>query len=57
MGTDCLDRLPEDVADRRLGVEFVPREAKLAKALDVFSLAREASERLLLLCVRLVELE
>jgi hypothetical protein len=52
-----LDRLPDEVAERRLGVELVPREAKLAKALDVFSRASDASDRLLLLCVRLVELE
>lgn len=54
---DCFDRLPDDVAERRLGVEFVPREAKLARALDVFSRASEANDRLLLLGVRLVELE
>ena len=49
MDVDCFDRLPEDVAERRLGVEVVPMEAKFAKAFDVFSLANDASERLLLL--------
>jgi hypothetical protein len=53
---DCLDRLPDEV-ERRLGVELVPREAKLAKALEVFSRASDANDRLLLLWVRLVELE
>jgi hypothetical protein len=47
--TDFLPRLPEDVAERRLGVDVVPMEAKLAKALEVFSLASVASERRLLL--------
>ena len=56
MDVECLDRLPEDVAERRLGVEDVPIEAKFAKAFDVFSLANDASERLLLLRVMLVEL-
>ena len=46
---DCLERLPEDVAERRLGEVPVPREAKLAKALEVFSRASEARERRLLL--------
>lgn len=55
--TECLDKLPDEVADRRLGVELVPRAARLAKAFEVFSRAREARERLLLLWVRLVELE
>ena len=55
--TNCLDRLPDDVAERRLGVELVPSEARLAKALDVFSRASDARDLLLLLCVRLVELE
>lgn len=53
---DCLERLPDEVAERRLGVDVVPMEVKLAKALDVLSLAKEASERLLLLVARLVEL-
>ena len=54
---DCFDRLPVEVADRKLGVEPVPKDARLAKALDVFSRASDASDRLLLLWVRLVELE
>lgn len=50
-----LDRLPDDVAERRLGDEAVPKEAKLAKALEVFSRASDARERRLLLAVRLRE--
>jgi len=52
---EYLERLPEEVAERKLGDEAVPMEAKLAKALDVFSRASDASERLLLLVVRLME--
>lgn len=52
---EYLDRLPEEVAERRLGDEVVPMEAKLAKALEVFSLANDANERRLLLLVRLTE--
>lgn len=46
---ECLPKLPEEVADRRLGVDVVPIEAKLANAFEVFSRASEASERRLLL--------
>lgn len=56
VAVDCLERLPDDVAERRPGVEVVPMEAKLAKALDVFSLAKAARERLLLFVERLMEL-
>lgn len=52
---EYLDRLPDEVAERRLGDEAVPKEAKLAKALEVFSRASDARERRLLLAVRLRE--
>jgi hypothetical protein len=54
---DCFERLPEDVAERRLGVVLDLSEARLAKADDVFSRASDARERRLLLCVRLTEFE
>jgi len=56
VAVECLLRLPEDVAERRLGVDVVPMEARLAKAFDVFSRASEAKERRLRLWVILVEL-
>jgi hypothetical protein len=42
---EYLLKLPEDVAERRVGVDVVPMEARLAKAFDVFSRASEAKER------------
>lgn len=51
-----MERLPEEVADRRAGEEVVAIAVRLAKALEVFSLASDARERLLLVRVRLVEL-
>jgi hypothetical protein len=41
----CLDRLAEEDALRREGVEVVPMEARLPRTVDVLSRAREANER------------
>lgn len=53
---DCLERLPDEVAERKVGPDVVAMEAKLARAFEVFSLAKDARDRLLLFKVRLVEL-
>lgn len=53
----CLERLPEDVALRKEGVEFVLMVVRFARAVDVFSRAREASDRRLRLWETLLEEE
>jgi len=54
---DCFERLPDELAVRKDGVDVTPIDVKLANALDVFSLANDANDRRLLLCVMLSELE
>lgn len=45
----CFDRLPEDVAERKEGLVTVLIDARFARTLEDFSLARLAIERRLCL--------
>lgn len=48
-GLAWFERLPVEVADRNEGVEVEPKPVRLANAVEVRSLARDARERRLLL--------
>lgn len=53
----CLERLPEEVVDRREGLDGVPMEARFANAVDVLSRAKAVKERRLGLDSVLTEAE
>lgn len=42
---ECFDRLPEETEERSEELELIPMEVRVARALDVFSRARRASDR------------